>query len=353
MKILTIPFISKPKAKTLTKWVAKYIINNSWEVIDEWCELLEWTQIRWKNSYWNKFNKKIIQFRKDIMFDDSKTEILSKEKLNFINNYFYKNLNTILNHDIYITWSNPTGSNYNFKRTPYIIYWWKYNQYMFINFFKKLRKKWIKHIRNDNLEKITLEEYLNIFPKIKQDFDNFNKILFIALQSDETNEETKSIDTSEISKEIIDLIISPNYKIELKNKEERNKLRVATLRRIFKNRLRNIKPSDHLFWELPEDMCEAAHIFPVSEIKKMDLNNWYMIADENNWINIPTQFHKLYDKNIIYFNEYNWKVNFTNEQYRKSLTEFFGNKNFKIINNLLNKKRKEYIKMYNNYFVKK
>gem|GEM_PF-2900613 len=29
-------------------------------------------------------------------------------------------------------------------------------------------------------------------------------------------------------------------------------------------------------------MCEAAHIFPVSEIKKLDLKDWYMIADENN-----------------------------------------------------------------------
>jgi hypothetical protein len=29
-------------------------------------------------------------------------------------------------------------------------------------------------------------------------------------------------------------------------------------------------------------MCEAAHIFPVYEIKKLDLEEWRMIADENN-----------------------------------------------------------------------
>ena len=62
---------------------------------------------------------------------------------------------------------------------------------------------------------------------------------------------------------------SPEYEIQKKLSEnELNEKRVQTLRRIFKNRLKNIRPSDHLFWKLPEDMCEAAHIFPVSEIKK-------------------------------------------------------------------------------------
>lgn len=353
MKILNIPFISKPKAKSFTKWIAKYVINDNWLIIDEWCELLEWTEFRWKDKYWTKFNKNVINFRKELMLSHTINEKLSSEKLKYVNNYFFDNLFTILSHDKFTTWSNPTWSDYNIKRTPYIIYWWKYNQYMFINFFKNIRKKEKKYIRNSNLEQIDLEKYLQLFPIIKNDFNNFNKILFTALESEEINEETQKIDNSSDVWEYIDLILSNDYKLEINDEKEKNELRIWKLRRIFKNRLRNIKPTDHLFWKLPEDMCEAAHIYPVSEIKKMDLRYWYMIADENNWINLPTQFHKLYDSNKIYFDE-SWEVLFTNNEYKNYLKLMFpNNNNYKIINSLLNEKRKNYIHKYNIDILKK
>lgn len=347
MKILNIPFISKPKAKTFTKWIAKYVFNEKWEIIDEWCEILYGTEIRWKTNYWNKFDKKVIEFRKVLMKDDSKSFLLSKKEIDILNIHFFKNLKTVLNHDKYITWSNPAWSDYDFKRTPYIIFWWKYNQFMFINFFKKLRNKDKNYSRNNNFPEINLEEYFKIFPKINKDFNDFNKIIFTALESEEINNETFEIDNSDVWKEIVDLIISPNYKLDLNDEKEKNELRVSKLRRIFKNRLRKIKPTDHLFWELPESMCEAAHIYPVSQIKKLDLKNWYMIADENNWINLPKQIHDLYDDFKIYF-DLNWEIHFTNEEYKKYLKIMFNNNwNYKIIKNVLNEKRKNYIYKYN------
>ncbi len=304
MKILQIPFISKPKAQIYTKWIAKYVINKMEDIIDEWCEVLEWSQIQGKQKYGSKFDIKIIDFRKSLMIDDSKTQTLSKMQLETLNQYFYKNLKTVLNHDKFITGSNPSGSEFDLKRTPYIIYWWKYNQYLFIN-------------------------------------------------SEELNNETYNIDNSSIWKEIINFILSPNYKIEIQDEKQKNDLRIWKLRRIFKNRLRGIKPTDHLFWKYPEDMCEAAHIFPVSEIKKLDLKYWYMIADENNWVNIPTQFHKLYDSNKIYFDEKSGRVCFTNEEYKKHLKDLFSQNEYKIIENILNNERLGYIKMYNKNFVYK
>jgi len=349
MKILNIPFISKPKSISKTIWIAKYLIDDNWQVLDEWCELLEWTEFRWKESYWNHFDKKVINFRKGIMLNDAKNEKLTSDKLKQVNNYFFKNLKTILNHDSFTTWSNPTWSDYDFRRTPYLIYGWNYNQFMFINFFKKLRKKWkIKaDLRYFTYEEIDLENYLETFKDIKNDFLDFNKVLLMALESTDINE-TKEIDNREDIKWIVDMVLSPEYEIQKNISEpERNEKRVQTLRRIFKNRLRSIPPSDHLFWELPEDMCEAAHIFPVSEIKKLDIQYWYMIADENNGLNLPTQIHKLYDSNKIYFDQ-NWWLNFTNEEYKKHLSIMFNfNWNYKIINSILNEKRKSYINRYN------
>ncbi len=356
MKLLNIPFISKPKAKSFTKWIAKYLINeNNWKVEDEWVELLEWTEFRGKEKYWEKFNKNIIEFRKKIMYDDRINEKLSGCKLKEVNSFFLKNIKTVLSHDSYTTWSNPSWSESNIKGTPYLIYWWKYNQFMFINFFKILRTSlsWKKIDRNMNdIQTISLEEYLNLYSDIKQNFNDFNKILYTALESDELNDETLNIDNSPESKDYINLVLSDNYKLSIEDEEEKNKQRISRLRRIFKNRLRNIKPSDHLFWQLPEDMCEAAHIYPVSAIKKMDKQNWYMIADENNWINLPIQIHKLYDSNKIYFNE-KWEIIFTNKHYKDYLTTIFCNiSESKLKDNILNNQRINYIKKYNKELLK-
>lgn len=72
-----------------------------------------------------------------------------------------------------------------------------------------------------------------------------------------------------------------------------------------------------------------------------------MIADENNWFNLPTQFHKLYDSNKIFFDE-NWIIHFTNEEYKKHLEIMFSyNKEYKVLDILLNSRRKDYIRKYN------
>ena len=42
MKILKIPFISKPKAETKSKWFAKYLFDEeNWSILEQWCELIE------------------------------------------------------------------------------------------------------------------------------------------------------------------------------------------------------------------------------------------------------------------------------------------------------------------------
>jgi len=64
------------------------------------------------------------------------------------------------------------------------------------------------------------------------------------------------------------------------------------------------KEEEHVFGCLPKDMCEAAHIYPVKKIKKEHpIEEWYMIADNNNGLNLPIQIHKLFDKHKIYFSE--------------------------------------------------
>lgn len=356
MKILKIPFISKPKAKSKSIWFAKFLFDEkNWQILEQWCELLEWSQFRWKTLnkksweyYWLEFDKDIINFRKKFMENDLITETLSKEKLEIVNKYFFENLTTFFNFDKYSTWSNPTWSDHNLIRSPYIIFGWKYNQFLFINFFKtkkrlktNLRKSW-------NFEEIDLEKYFEIFPEIYKNFMDFNKILFTSITSEEENSETQEID-NKYKNEIIEKILDENFMI-WETPEIIKEKRISILRRIFKNRLRNIKPTDHLFWKLPEDMCEAAHIFPVSEIKKFDLEKWKMIADENNWLNLPIQIHKLYDSKKIFFDE-NWEVIFSNEIYKESLDFMFSwNKNYKILKNILTKNRKNFIKMYNEYF---
>lgn len=351
MYILNIPFISRPKAKILTKWIAKYIINQNWYVIDEYVELLNWSEFQWKGKYWLKFDKKIIKFRENFMDNSIETEVLSQEKLNYINNYFLNNLTTVLNHDKFTTWSNPSWSNFDFRKTPYIIYWWDYNQFLFINFFKTLRIKNKENFRTQKLQTLNLDKYIKLFPEIWKDFIKFNEILFKALNSDNESE-TKEIDNREDIIWIIDFILSNNYKLDLQNEDEINNQRILKLRRIFKNRLNLVKPSDHLFWKLPADMCEWAHIFPVSEIKKLPLDKWYMIADENNWLSLPIQIHKLYDTYKIHFSE-NWDIIFTNIEYKKHLLEIFK-KEFiesKISSKILNNERKKYIKMYNSQLI--
>ena len=361
MKILKIPFISRPKAKSKSIWFAKFLFDEeTWKILEQWCELLEWSQFRWKTLknweyYWLKFDKNVINFRKNIMENDLITETLSKEKLDIVNKYFFENLTTFFNFDKYTTWSNWSWSDYNKIRSPYIIFWWKYNQFLFVNFFKELK---IKEILKTDLrkswffEEIGLEKYFELFPKIWEKFFDFNKILFTSLNSEEENSETEKIDLSNKKDYLIDLILDKNYMI-WENEEKIKEKRISILRRIFKTRLRRTKPSDHLFWKLPEDMCEWAHIFPVSEIKKLDLEKWKMIADENNWLNLPTQIHKLYDSNKIYFSE-NWEIIFLNEEYKNYLKIMFSeDKNYKILENILNEKRKNYIKMYNQKFITK
>ena len=184
-----------------------------------------------------------------------------------------------------------------------------------------------------------------LFPEIWNKFFEFNKILFTALNSEEENLETEEIDLREEKNDLINLILDENYMI-WENEEKRREKRISILRRIFKSRLKSLKYSDHIYWKLPQDMCEAAHIFPVYEIKKLDLEEWRMIADENNWLNLPIQIHRLYDSKKIIFNE-NWEVIFLNKKYKEYLSEIFNFKKLNLQKSILNKERKKYIEMYN------
>ena len=71
-----------------------------------------------------------------------------------------------------------------------------------------------------------------------------------------------------------------------------------------------------------------------------------MIADENNWLNLPIQIHRLYDSKKIIFNE-NWEVIFLNKKYKEYLSEIFNFKKLNLQKSILNKERKKYIEMYN------
>ncbi|ATU05628.1 hypothetical protein BKN14_04245 [Candidatus Gracilibacteria bacterium HOT-871] len=355
MKILKIPFISKPKAETKSKGFAKYLFDEeNGSILEQWCELIEGSEFRGKKLnkksgkyYGLDFDQSYINFRKQIMESDLVTEKLSKEKLKIINNYFFENLTTFLNFDKYATGSNPSGSEADKVRSPYIILGGKYNQLLFINFFKKIQKGRGKtNLRKSGVfEEIDLEKYFELFPEIGNKFFEFNKILFTALNSEKENLETEKIDLGEEKNDFIDLILDENYMIG-ENEEKIKEKRISILRRIFKSRLKSLKYSDHIYGKLPQDMCEAAHIFPVYEIKKLDLEEWRMIADENNGLNLPIQIHRLYDSKKIIFNE-NGEVIFLNKKYKEYLSEIFNFKKLNLQKSILNKERKKYIEMYN------
>ena len=168
----------------------------------------------------------------------------------------------------------------------------------------------------------------------------------LVLNSDSI-EETENIDTSKETIDYIKLILDDSYlQDRYLSWEEINEKRIRVLRRIFKNRMRKIEEEDHFFWKLSESMCEAAHIFPVYEIKKLPIEQWYMIADNNNWLNLPIQIHKMYDKHFVHFNESKNMV-YNNPLYESQLKLIF---NFSINHKLIVKnfdKKIPYIKMYN------
>lgn len=350
MYLLNIPYKSKPSSKLPIFWIAKYIVNSDWKVIQEWAELMEWTKFKWKEKYWEKFNKEVINFRDNTVWNNINDFLLWTNDLNKINKYFKENLTTFLNHDKYTTWSNPSWSDYDLRKTPYLIDWWKYNQLMFANFFKELRivnsKKINLELRNNFFEEISLEKYLELFPDIKEIFLEKNKPLQLALNSYDENE-TLEIDTSNDTDDYIKLILDKWYlKDEILEEECINDKRILVLRRIFKNRMRKFEETDSIFWKLSESMCEAAHIFPVYKIKEKNISEWYMIADNNNWLNLPIQIHKMYDKNFIYFNN-KWEIIYNNEEYEEQLWNIFCLKKWlKIKSKSFNKKIK-YIDMYN------
>lgn len=356
--LLKIPYRSKPLAKLPIFWVANYLINEKGKVIQEWAELKEWTKFKWKEKYWEKFDKKVVKIREKIIWNTINDFLLWTNELNKINKYFKENLRTFLNHDKYTTWSNPTWSDYDFRKTPYLINWWKYNQLMFVNFFKELREenstKIILELRElENYQNISLEKYFEIFPHFKEEFNIKNKSLQLILTSENENE-TVDIDIN-LKKDLknddyIKLILDKDYLInENKSEIEINKKRELILRRIFKNRMRKFEETDQIFWKLPESMCEWAHIYPVSKIKEKSINEWYMIADNNNWLNLPIQIHKMYDKHFIYFDN-NWEIKYNNPEFEKQLWLIFCFKNgLKIKAKSFNKKLR-YINMYNKLY---
>jgi len=357
MYLLKIPYKSKPWSKLLVYWIANYIIDDNWIVLQERAELKNWTQFRWKWwKYWKKFNKEVIRIREQIWWNYDKDIFLWKEQIEKFNIYFKNNLTTFLNHDKYITWSNPTWSDYDLRKTPYLIDWWKYNQLMFVNFFKKLRLRNYKKIdiwlRNSNLKIIYLDEYFILFPNIKGSFLEKNKPLQLALTS-ENEDINLNMDVSKESEELIKLILDESYlKEKMISEQERDNKRINVLRRIFKNRMRKLEETDHIFWRLNESMCEAAHIYPVNKIRKRPIEDWYMIADNNNWLNLPIQIHKMYDKYFIYFDS-NGNIRYLNPSYKEQLKILFNiNNNLNIKSKNFSKKLK-YIKMYNKFFLKK
>ncbi len=354
MYLLLIPFVSKPKAKNFTNAIAKYIIDNEWCVIQERVELLEWTQIRGKTKYWTCFDKHIIQLRKKILEDDTKTRKLFKRELNIINQYFLENLSTVLNHDKLITWSNPTWSDCDIRRSPYMIYGWKYNQLMFINFFKRKRKnKKLKvnfELRKTKIKKINLDKYFDLFPKNKAEFDSFNETLFLILNKDNIDYKL-NIDDKDYNS-IISRILDETYCVDIFDESEKDEKRVIALRNIFKNRMRKYK-TDHIFWVLSIVMCEAAHIYPVSEIKKEEKTKWYKIADPNNWLYLPVWLHKMYDKHLIYFDENTWEINYVNDDLFRDINKVYRlDRWWSITQSIFNEDMKRYIKDYNRTILK-
>ncbi len=279
--------------------------------------------------------------RKQILFKRPKEEGIStadEEQINFVNNFIFRNINTILDSEKIITSSNPTGSESDFTKTPIYIdfiskeeYKENYKYKIFINALKRAKKKdgnlynylrsrfcrsvdIVRELESNAFEEITLEEFA-----MKN--DSVYNLLSIMNDTEKINPETNQyIKFKENFKEIFSTFIdkathsyidaqadmcvveyNKNYisweQFEVKM---RGLFRKSLTLEAKNNNLKDSVGSENILL----DDTSACHIINVKDIKKAKKpENYKLIADKDNGLLLGEEIHRIFDKNRITFDE--------------------------------------------------
>lgn len=367
---------------------AYYVLNSNNTIVKQFIQLdyatfrptdieMQTTSYYTKRSNLKTIRKVILEnIQLDLGYDKNKISKSQKIRITIpINNLL--EINKLLideskiksSIDIF-TGSNSSGSESNPTFTDIVAY--ENNDEVFLNginftnplnneqLFKK-EKISIDSINDLNL--ISLKEFIELKPNVKQLIKEFNYVKYFIFND---------IDNSEIDFEKIYQNISIENKIKSKSKskrgnkeffvsqvkdvindfpnnfnnEERNK--IVNKLRSYQKTLIGIEKTE-LIKKYPQlesnyfnnfidgqsyPNCEYAHIFPVHIIKNQDKSEWFKIADNNNCLLLSPNIHKMLDNHQIIFNENGYALSLDNQVI----------KDIKLKPEILNTQRKKYIK---------
>lgn len=347
-RLLVIPFVSVKKyneiinfGKTEAKYSYEgqifYLINKKGEVVYDATKFISFEYRPFDDSMLHSKKKKKLGkdeptdcyldllnqgFDRKSVFPTSKNNVVlaNSDQITNVNSFIFRKMDTALNAEKVITGSNPTGSESEFKKSPFLIkpniHSKENNKYIyFINAIKRIR------IRDSNIRK----EIRNKFSSLDQ-LKSYFKIISINQLLEENNifknslELVNNIYSEKNTKEELSYIEdlkkeNHNFDNEVKKlilefneKLITSKTLIRKLRNIFRQRLL-LEAKEKGFKEFCNDKnielydTQASHIISVSKIKNSKNPNYYLISDKDNGLLLSPNHHSLFDKNRITFNK--------------------------------------------------
>ncbi|WPL39430.1 MAG4270 family putative restriction endonuclease [Malacoplasma iowae] len=289
-------------------------------------------------GYWN--NKDVRLFRKTFIKNDKpkkekRFESLNNKEIESIN-YFFKNESntTVLKQLSYLSGSNASGAEKNSKATPLKCI---DKNYLSFNFYNPLKKYKINNhlfesdFNFDSIKIISLSDVINsnqYLENFKEEFYKYNWMYINLLEDEETivnlnkkisllksnNDKQKNVEKLFLTK-VNDIYDLYNKKFYNDSNEYKRQLRSIykswTSYLVSIDKLKDVSQNKYVSTEV----IEAAHIIGFSFlISSNNINNWKLAVNGNNVIFIESNFHKMFDKNIITFNPNNRKI-VINENY--------------------------------------
>lgn len=373
-KLLKIPFVSKKKLKeilNLKKGKSKYSYSgNAYYLVDTCNYYVVWEKAilndfeyrptdpdMLKSDYYKKkfisknLDRVVLLGESNESYQVRKAE--SEKVIKKINDFIFKNTNTVLSAIEVVTGSNATGADSKIKKSPILIDPRVESNYQrFTNAIKRIRS------HNKILSNILLDK-LNSSDDIEKLFPNQISIEELMINNSmfrkwmeiyNSDIENKGHDQSDIAAYIKEITFSEiNNAIDLQmalfeNKMIEEEKLIAKLRREFRVALLKEAVENGYEEYSGEDKisiydAEAAHILEVTDIKNDNLDlRW--IADINNGLLLESTLHKIWDKKKFKLNE---------DGEFEGREDKYKNWNRKVQQEILNNKRVKFIKKRNEY----
>ncbi|WXA51908.1 HNH endonuclease [Mycoplasmopsis cynos] len=356
---------SKFRGKIIIIFHKETLILYAYRIIIDECYIDLKTTKSWFESNNNNFKRREELFRKLNLKQEIRNHLNENklvhikpneyEKLNIINDYLlneYKS--TIKNIKSLLSGNNPTGELKNHQNAPIIISEsvdiLEQNFSIFFenySFFKENKYDFSIYFEPSNFNNLETLNYINLLKETQNTrIKNLIKNITLLLIK-KTNDMGKSI-----IKEFHKLLNLP--KINKLIQERRHKY------------YKNIKLDKHFVFEpINKKTTERAHIYPVSRIKEevisklinenKDLDSLEIqkkldeISDINNYINLPSELHTLFDSNLFTYNEHSGMLQIYN--YNEEIDDYYINwlktKFNKIPDIHFNKERRRYFTLRN------